>query len=65
MAEEIAGAGRPAPVAKPAADDVARSNLERELLRAMRRLDFRIGQERIVVLRWNGVRLIVLPTEQV
>jgi hypothetical protein len=33
-------------------------------MRALRRLDFRVGQEQIVVIRWNGVRAIVLTTEQ-
>lgn len=42
----------------------ARSRLEREVLAGLRRLDFRAGRERIVVVRWNGVMAIVLPTEQ-
>lgn len=44
---------------------VTQNNLERELLRAMRQLDFRPGRERILVVRWNGVRLLVMDTEQV
>mgnify|MGYP006935476236 CR=1 FL=1 len=42
----------------------ARSRLEREVLAGLRRCDFRAGRERIVVVRWNGVMAIVLPTEQ-
>lgn len=43
---------------------VARNNLEREVLRGLRQLNFRFGQQRVVVIVWNGTRAVVLPTEQ-
>lgn len=57
----------PRTLASPAVADEFKqlSPLQREVLRCLEKLDFRAGRERIVLLRWNGTRVIVLDTEQV
>lgn len=46
--------------------DVVLSVAERDLLRALRSVDFyRIGRERAAIVRWTGNRLIVLDAQQV
>lgn len=58
---------KPAPPVEPLPPDEwrARDRLEREVLKGLRRVNFKAGRSRIVVIHWNGVMATVLPTEQV
>lgn len=64
----MADAVSPAPpVAVPTANSDewrARDRFERELLRQVRHTDWRAGREKLAVIRWNGVMVVVLVTEQ-
>lgn len=54
----------PPPTAEPPDEWRARDRAEREVLKGLRRVGFKAGRSRIVVIHWNGVMAIVLPTEQ-
>ncbi len=56
---------RPSPPlpAKPA---LVLSERERELIEALRMIDFwRMGKSRTLVCTWNGVRAVLLDTQQI
>lgn len=62
-------ATRPAPVPSPTVPSPdewrARDRFERDLLKQVRRVDWRTGRAKQAIINWNGITVVVLVGEQV